>query len=179
MTNDQNDRSSGGPYILDACVIIDYQKTWKSVLKLFARHFGPVYVAEPVLTEEIRQFPEQEFRRLGVGIAKPELVQLAEAAQWRGPISKCDAVNLVLARDNGWTIVTNDRRLCKEAEIWNVRWVRGLRPLIMLVGSKHLSGASALSIARKMQITNPGFLGEEVWDAFREEIRGAELLARE
>lgn len=168
-----DEESRTGPYIIDACTVIDYQKTEDRVLKMFSSHFGPVYVARQVLNEEIRHFTSDDCNRLGISVAQPELEQIVKAGTWQGPISRYDALTLILARDNGWTVISGDKALLRQAEIENVKSIRGLRPMIMLVSGGYLSSENALTIAESMRTMNSGFLGKTVLEDFREEIRKA------
>jgi predicted nucleic acid-binding protein len=170
MTRGPNEPSASGPYIIDACTIIDYQKSEDFVLGLFAEHFGPVYVAEPVLDAEIKGFSLEDCERLGLRVARPALSQLIEAVQRRQRISEFDACNLILARDNDWTLITSDKALCKAATVENVRYVRGLRPMILLVRSGHLPAKMALTISEKMRTVNPSYITDQILDEFRREI---------
>jgi hypothetical protein len=167
------EESHAGPYIIDACTVIDYQKTEDWVLKLFSQNFGPVYVAAPVLEEEIRQFTSEDCKRLGITVAMPELAQLIEAGKWQGPISRYDALTLIMARDNNWTIISGDKALSRQADLENVKFTRGLRPMIILVSGGHLSSEKAIAIAESMRTINPGFLNRKVLEDFRKEIRKA------
>jgi hypothetical protein len=173
MKTSLDEESHPGPYIIDACTVIDYQKTEDWVLKLFSQNFGPVYVAAPVLEEEIRHFTSEDCKRLGISVARPDLGQIVEAGKWQGPISRYDALTLIIARDSGWTIISADKALLRQAEIENVRFIRGLRPMIMLVSGGHLSGEKAIEISERMRAINPGFLNREVLEEFRKEIRRA------
>lgn len=175
MKTKVDEESHRGPYIIDACTVIDYQKTEDWVLKLFSQNFGPVYVAAPVLEEEIRHFTSEDCKRLGISVAQPEFVQVVEAGKWQGPISRYDALTLILARDNGWTIISGDKALSRQAEIENVKSIRGLRPMIMLVSGGKLSSEKAIVIAESMRTINPGFLSRGVLDDFRKEIRKATI----
>jgi len=173
MKTSIDEEAHTGPYIVDACTVIDYQKTEDWVLKLFSQHFGPVYVAAPVLEDEIRHFTSEDCKRLRISVAQPELAQVVEAGKWQGPISRYDALTLIMARDNGWTIISGDKALSRQAEIENVKSIRGLRPMIMLVSGGHLPGDKAITIAQRMRALSPGFLNTKVLEAFRKEIREA------
>jgi hypothetical protein len=173
MKTSVNEEPYTGPYIIDACTVIDYLKTEDWVLRLFSRHIGTVYIAEPVMEEEIRQLTSEDCKRLGIKIATPELAKVIEAGKWHGPISMYDALTMIMAGDNAWTIISSDRALSKQAAIKNVKCIRGLRPMIMLVSAGHLSGKKAIAIAQGMQEINSGFLNQKVLDDFREEISKA------
>jgi hypothetical protein len=179
MTTSVDEESPTGPYIIDACTVIDYQKTEDWVLKLFSGNFGPVYIAGPVLDAEIRHFTSEDCKRLGITVAIPDLAQLVAAGRWPGPISGYDALTLVMAKDNRWTIISGDKALSRQAEIENVKCIRGLRPMIMLVSGGYLSSKRAIGVAEAMRTINPGFLNRDVMEDFREKIRRVTTLGKE
>ena len=97
-------------FIADANVLIDYIKTYPTVLGLVAKHVGPVYVATDILME-VEQLDSAQCQAIGLRTIEGNLSQLAEASQRGGPLSFEDKLCLVLARDNGWTCLSNDRPL--------------------------------------------------------------------
>ncbi len=98
-------------FVIDSSALIDYQKADDSILHLFTQNIGPIYLAEPVLTDELNSFNMADCQRLGILVSSLNLNQLVEAARWQGPMSKYDACSLILARENGWTVITSDRPL--------------------------------------------------------------------
>ena len=107
------------PLIVDANVLIDYLDTEPSVLALVAREAGPLFVATEVLAK-VDQLDVTVCEELGLSIAVPSLSQLLEAAVRRPGLAFDDVVCLVMARDNGWCCVTNDRALraaCRASDV--------------------------------------------------------------
>ncbi len=105
--------------LVDANVLIDYAKTGPTVFTLVARHLGPVHVPRDVLGE-VDQLDEDACDRLGLVLVEGTLEQILEAGAGAGGLSFPDWMCLILARDQGWTCVTNDgrlRRACAEASV--------------------------------------------------------------
>ena len=59
--------------IMDACVLIDYIKTDRTVLELFVKYVGPLYVTSPVVDEVDEIDDENELVSLGLFIIEPEI----------------------------------------------------------------------------------------------------------
>ena len=102
-------------FILDACVLIDFVTTDAMLLKLTSEHVGTVHVASVVLGE-VDQLDESSAASLGLHVVEPSLDLSLDAAARGGALSFEDWVSLLVAKDNGWTCVTNDRRLRAECE---------------------------------------------------------------
>lgn len=131
---------------IDAPVLIDYAATDKTILGLAAQHIGPVNVLSPVL-REVDELDESSCESLGIHIVEPTFAQLSQANQMVGRLSLEDALCLVVARESGWTCVTNDkplRRACENAEV-RVLW--GLEIMVELVRLRQLSSTEALKVA--------------------------------
>jgi hypothetical protein len=103
-----------GHLLIDANVVIDYQVADLSVLSLAARHLGEIHVLSTVL-EEVDGLTDTDCALIGLQVLEPELAELTEAAGRRGGLSAQDRLCLIVARERGWTCVTNDavlRRTC-------------------------------------------------------------------
>jgi len=59
--------------IMDACVLIDFLKTDASVLRLIAKHVGPVYVLNDVVQEVNQIETEEELTDLGLSVVEPTI----------------------------------------------------------------------------------------------------------
>jgi predicted nucleic acid-binding protein len=159
--------------LVDADVLIDYADADVSVLGLVARHVGSVYVVRSVLGE-VTQLPENECDRLGLQIVEPTLDQLLEAGEARGRLSFNDRLSLIVARDAGWTCVSNDRalrRACAEGRV-PVWW--GLQLMLALVGVGELERDSALDVARAIHRSNPRHITTEILGRFTRELQRIE-----
>jgi predicted nucleic acid-binding protein len=144
--------------VVDANVLIDYLKADESVLALMVRHVGPVYVPRDVL-DEVQQLDQATCARLGLHIADGSLEQLIEAGQGGGGLSFTDRVCLVLARDNGWVCVTNDRRLRRACEQESVESWWGLELLLEVVDAGGLKADTAIEVAETIGRMNRWIAG--------------------
>jgi len=109
-------------WIADANVLIDYAKTDPSILSLYVRHFGPIYVPS-VIVDEVDQLDFSDCETLGLTVVDEPLDILLAATEQRGPLSFEDRVCLLLARTNKWTCVTNEKplhRACKQEKIVSI-----------------------------------------------------------
>lgn len=139
--------------IMDACVLIDFAKTDRSILTLASRHVGEVHVATPVF-EEVHDLDPSMAASLGLKLFEPTLEMVMEAAAERGRLSFQDRLCLVVAKANGWTCVSNDKQLrsiCKSSGV-PVMW--GLELLALLVEGGALSAASARDIGKSIAASN-------------------------
>jgi hypothetical protein len=101
--------------LVDANVLIDFALTDRTVLAVVVRHVGVAHVPRDVLAE-VEQLDEAACAELGLVVVDGTLEQLTEAGAGTGRLSFEDRVCLILARDNGWTCVSNDGRLRRECE---------------------------------------------------------------
>jgi len=161
------------PLIVDANVLIDYLDTEPSVLALVAREAGPLFVATEVLAK-VDQLDVTLCKELGLSITVPSLSQLLEAAVRRPGLAFDDVVCLVMARDNGWCCVTNDRALraaCRASDV-SVQW--GLEIMLRLVASSVLSSRDAIEVAMAIQRTNRAFITDAIVNRFKIKAARAE-----
>lgn len=156
-------------FIADANVLIDYAKTTPDILTLVAKHVGPVYVAADVL-EEVEQLDEAQCQAIGLKIVDGDLAQLTEASQRGGPLSFEDKLCLVLARDNGWSCLSNDGPLREACKAQGVPVVWGLEILLTLVEGKHLTASAAIQVAQAIHAVNPMFITTKVLAAFQKKV---------
>lgn len=155
--------------ILDACVLIDFCEADASVLTVFSQHLGAIHVAATIL-DEVDQLDESKAASLGLNVVEPSLAQLGASAVKRGRLSAADHLCLVLARENGWTCVSNDKALrtaCKEEGI-PVLW--GLEIIALTVDACVLSIEEAERIAWRINETNP-FITKDLVALFVSKLR--------
>lgn len=155
--------------ILDANVLIDFCKSDRSMLTLIARHIGRVVVALPVL-DEVEALGHGDLQTLGLDLVLPETEMLIEAAAGQGALSFEDRICLLLAKDRGWTCVTNDTRLRRECESLSIPVLWGLEPLGALVEKKVIESKVALTTALAIQRSNPRFITDEIIRRFKARI---------
>ncbi len=151
---------------MDACVLIDYLKTDRTVLELVVKYVGPVYVISPVV-EEVREIDsENELIELGLIVVEPELEDAFAAASQMGPTSFQDKLCVLTAKRHGFTCVTNDTNLRKLCVKENVPLLWGLRLLAELHKSDGVSSVDAIDIAWQIHKTNPKHITARIVERF-------------
>ena len=155
--------------IVDANVLIDYAKSDLSILALVSRHVGHIHVPSVIL-DEVDELSEEDCVNLGFTVVDEPIEILLTAAEVRGALSFEDHVCLLLAEENEWTCVSNDKplhRACAEESV-AVMW--GLRLMIELVEARHLGKDAALEVAEAIQVSNPRHVTSEIIDEFRRKV---------
>jgi predicted nucleic acid-binding protein len=158
--------------LVDANVLIDYVKSERTVLTSAARHVGTVYVLTAVI-DEVTQLDAAECERMGLRVVEPSLSQLATAAGKRGRLSYQDHLCLVLARENGWTCVTNDGALRKACSKDDVPVLWGLEIMVELVAAGHLEIPDAIAVAESIHQLNPFHISEDIVARFAARLRSS------
>lgn len=164
-------KSTSAWFIADANVLIDYAETSPAILGQVVKHIGPVYVAADVL-EEVDQLDEAQCKAIGLTVVDGNLAQLTEASQRGGQLSFEDKLCLVLARDNGWTCLSNDGPLRAACKAQGVPVVWGLEIMLFLVDGGYLKTADAIEIAKSIHTVNPMFITAKILTAFQKKVRG-------
>jgi rRNA-processing protein FCF1 len=149
----------------DADVLIDIADSNEAVLALIVQHLARVIVPTPVLAE-VDTLDELKCAALGLEVLEPTLDQLREAAVPHPALSFADRVCLIVARDAGATCWTNDGPLGDECDAAGVPRMRGLRPILALVGSGTLSLAVALGTVELISANNP-YITPAIVEEFR------------
>jgi hypothetical protein len=155
---------------MDANVLIDLCEADRTVIRLISDHVGTVHVPLPVLREEVDQIDAAEYADLGIVPVDPPLQTATDAAARRAGLSFHDHLCLLLARDNGWTCVTNDGRLRRECAAEKVPVLWGLETVALLVDDGVLTAKAAEEIGSAIQRANPRFITDEIIRSFRERI---------
>jgi predicted nucleic acid-binding protein len=170
-------RSPSRLMIMDACVLIDYLKTERFVLELFAKYLGPVHVVSPVV-EEVKEIDSpDELIKLGLVIIEPEIEDAFAAASQIGPTSFQDMLCLLTAKRHGFTCVTNDKNLRKLCIQERVPLVWGLELLAELHNSGGIPGKDAEGIAQMIRKSNRKHITAKIISRFTEIIRRQENQA--
>lgn len=160
----------------DACVLIDFADANEPVLGLIARHVARVIVPTPVLAE-VGSLDELKCAALGLEVLEPTLDQLREAAVAHPKLSFADKTCLIVARDGGFTCLTNDGPLGDECAAKAVPVVRGLRPLLVLVECGALSVTTAVGTVELIAESNP-YITPAIVQDFRRLAKEAEARWR-
>lgn len=158
------------PLIADANVLIDYVESDRFILGLLARHMGPLYVAVPVL-DKVDQLSAGECERLGITLVDPTTEELVEAGEGKAGLAFDDAICVIMARDNHWRCVTNDRALRKACAAEGVGFLWGLEVMLPLVQAGALGAEDACLVARNIQLANPAFITAKIVTEFETRAR--------
>ncbi len=159
--------------LIDANVLIDYQKSDFTVLGLANKHVGEVHVLTTIL-EEVEGLDVVDFERLGLKAVEPELNQLTHAATKRGQLSFRDHLCLLVALESGFICVTNDkplRRACTEEGVV-ILW--GLEIMTALVRGNEMRAEDAIQTAEKIHLSNPLHVPRKLVDRFAKIVTGIE-----
>ena len=156
--------------VADANVLIDYAKTDPSILALYVRHCGPIFVPSVIL-DEVDQLDAADCERLGLTIVEEPVEILMAATEGLGPLSFEDRVCLLLANDNKWTCVTNEKPLHRACGQKGVTHIWGLRLMIELVSVKQLPEDGAIEVAQAIHSINPHYITTEILERFEAKVR--------
>jgi len=148
---------------------MDYAKTSPEILGLVARHVGPVYVAAAVL-DEVEQLDEVRCQAIGLTVVDGSLAQLTEAAQRGGPLSFEDKLCLVLARNHGWTCLSNDGPLRDACKAQGISVVWGLESMLQLDEAGHVRAEMAIAVAESIHAISPLYITPEIVGTFRRKV---------
>ena len=155
--------------ITDSCVLIDYAKSGRDALMLLAQSVR-VVVPRILLMEEVHGLSLDEAVLLGLDVYDPPIESLAEAARMPRPLSEYDWLCLIVARDNRWTCVSNDKKLRSQCAAAGVKTKWSLEPLLMLVEQRRLTRARAEKIAKAMAEQNEFIARRFSQDFFHESV---------
>ena len=147
--------------ILDANVLIDFYKCDNTLIKLICSHVGQIYLSVTTLSE-INEIDEGICSELGIILVEPELDQVILASAEKGPLSFQDNLCLLLAKEHGWTCVTNDKPLRRRCELKGVPLIWGIELICLLVENGGLSIEHAKAIILQIQQNNPRYITEDV-----------------
>ena len=151
--------------LMDANVLIDYQKSDISVLGLVSRHVGEVHVLTTIL-EEVEGLDAADCERLGLKVIEPELAQVMQASGRKGQLSFRDHLCLVVATAGGLVCITNDKALRAACGDAGVTTIWGLEIMVALVRGGAMEAADAISTAEKIHLSNPLHVSKKVVERF-------------
>jgi predicted nucleic acid-binding protein len=155
--------------VLDACVLIDLFDSDPSIIRTISEHVGPVHVASPVF-DEVEQIDAVTAESLGLKVVDPSVELAMTAAAQRGGLTFQDWLCLLLAKERGWTCVTNDKRLRSECGTQEVPVLWGLELVALVVEAGGMSVAEASELGQAIVDANP-HIRVRVLRAFKRRIR--------
>ncbi len=156
-------------YLVDANVLIDYLSSDISILTIYSKEIGQIYVPTDVL-EKVKQMDTGDCNRLNLKIVEPTLEQYLEAADKIGGLAFDDRVCFILARDNKWDCISNDKQLrviCEENGI-SVLW--GLELMLPLVERDLIKPPEVLQIAKGIHESNPFYVTQTILKRFETKV---------
>ncbi len=157
--------------ISDANVLIDYAESAPDILRLICEHILQLYIPLTVL-KEVSQLNIQEVQALGIEIVEPKLSQIIEVSNIRElkpALSAQDAICFIMARDNDWACLTNDKPLRRLCSSQKVSCIWGLEIMHILVSSKAITAKKAYEIAQDIQSKNK-YIKLQTLELFKKKI---------
>lgn len=136
-------------YLLDTNIVLDAQ----SAEILGALNFSMFYVSYLVLYDEILK-QVSNFNYENIMIIKETNTQIGEVVSItsrNNKISTYDAINLVLARDYNFTLVTGDQKLKDEAIKYNIKCIGTLGLIKKLIEINKISVVEAIIGLEKLK----------------------------
>ncbi len=122
-------------------MLIDLHDADASILTTYGRHLAPIYVPEIIL-REVEQLDTSKAESLGLTVVEPTFQQFALAAKKRGALSVADHLCPIMAKENGWTAVSNDTALRGACKKDGVPTLWGLEVITQVVTAGFLSRGS-------------------------------------
>lgn len=147
--------------IMDANILIDFCKCDKTIIKLICHYIGQIYLAMPVL-DEINEIDESDCLEMGIILVEPELEVAMLAAGAKGPLSFQDNLCFLMAKQNGWTCVTNDKPLRRKCENEQVPLFWGIELICILVESGGLPLNQASELIVEIRKLNPKYITDNI-----------------
>jgi hypothetical protein len=158
------------PHILlaDANVLIDYRDADLTILEMASVHLGPIRVVREVL-DEVSGLDVPQASAIGIEVVDVPIELLLEIATLPPRLSRPDRLSYLVARDNDWICLTNDRLLRELCEEHDVRLCWGLEIMALLVESDALAREVAAATADTIIDNNPR-MGRDLLAAFLDRI---------
>ena len=151
--------------LADADVLIDYRESELAILEFVAEHLGRLAVLSSVL-DEVRGVTPTQCARLGIEIIEVETERMLQATEVESSVSFNDRLCLIVCREEGWTCVTNDGALRRLCERYGVETRFGLGLMVDLVEAGVLTRRRAITVARRIQASNPLHINDRVLNRF-------------
>ena len=133
--------------IIDACVLIDFMKVEPDLFKLISRHIGPIYVDTSLLEEVYSIQSIEDLEDLGLIPIEPEIEDVFTAEEMDGQTSFQDNICFLTAKRQGFTCISNDKRLRKLCTDAAVSMFWGLELILSLTKAGGIHKKEAYRIA--------------------------------
>ena len=139
--------------LMDANVLIDYQKSDFSILGQANKYVGEVHILTTIL-KEVKGLDASECERFGLKVIEPELPQVVRASINKGALSFYDHLCLIVASDEGFVCVTNDKALRRACNDVGVKTLWGLEIITELVRTQLMQASDAIRVAKEIHLKN-------------------------
>jgi len=159
--------------LVDANVLIDYLKSSISILSLANRYLGEIHVSTTVL-DEVDGLDVGACERLGLNVIEPALAQVMRAAQRKGQLSFRDHLCLIVALEEGFVCLSNDKALRKACQTAGVATLWGLEVMVALVREGAMQAEDVIKVAEKIHAINPLHISKQVLQKFTRLVTATE-----
>jgi len=156
-----------GTLLFDADALIDYIDSNKNIISVATKTLYEIYVPLTIIKEEIRQLSEDEAKNIGIKLFEPTFNQLIEAIKERRGFSFQDRLCLIIAKENNWTCITNDKNLRNKCSGEGVEIMWGLQLMLELYAEKYICKEEAIDTVWKIHKSNSRITKDIVEDFIR------------
>ncbi|MBD3219386.1 MAG: hypothetical protein GF310_14025 [candidate division Zixibacteria bacterium] len=157
-------------YIIDANVLIDFCDSDLNILRLFSTEIGSVHIGRSTF-DKVDQLSESKANKHDLTIIAPSLSIALEAGKKRGALAYDDHETLLLAKEQGLTVITNDKALRRECKKEGVQILWGLEPLKLLTEKAVISVKEACRIATIIHKNNSFYISCEILARFVKQVK--------
>ena len=158
--------------VVDADVVIDFCEADILMLGKVSRYVGQVHILTTVL-DEVDQLTEAKCTELAIVVLDPPVEIVSTVPGRRSGLSINDQLCLAVAKENGWTCVTNDRALRRACKAVDVESLWGLETLVLVVEAGGVAAEEALAVATSIRRENPRFITDDIMAAFAARVERA------
>ena len=155
--------------VADANVIIDYKLSDPTILRLASEHIAVLKVPTPVAAN-VWGWMEADYKQFGMQLVKPTDEQAAEAMAMPETLVYDDWCCYIIARDNKWGCLTNDKRLRRECKRSSISIMWGLDVLVELARVKQLSRQATRVAALALQKNSPAHYNAKLMELFERKL---------
>lgn len=148
--------------LADANVLIDLLNAdaLSLVGDLVRNDIATVYLPRIVYDEVTTVISESQIADLGITILPVEIALMERVAQYHDTrLSYPDRSLLLMAKDNGYTVWSNDKRLRENCGANGIRVLWEFEVLRRLVERDFMSAADLVAVAARVEETNPYLSG--------------------
>ena len=148
--------------LADANVLIDLlsANALGLVGDLIRHDLAAVYLPRIVYDEVSAVITESQIADLGITILPVEIALMERVAKYHDKrLSYPDRSLLLMAKDNGYTVWSNDKRLRENCDANGVRVLWEFEVLRRLVERDFMSAADLVAVAARVEETNPYLSG--------------------